>query len=133
MAGIRTTEEGPTVKCFWGKFVFGGGSIRFGCNTDGHSQVSAVGDLEGWSQHDVLDRLGDVQCPMLVIRGDDDFWVPRELADEAAAALPNGEMVHLPNIGHYPMFEDPALVADLITDFCVKHSIVNAPGHVSAA
>jgi pimeloyl-ACP methyl ester carboxylesterase len=98
-----------------------------------NSQVSAVGDLEAWSQHDVLARLNEVQCPMLVIRGDDDFWVPRELADEAAEALPNSEMVHLPNIGHYPMFEDPALIADLITDFCTEHGVINATDQVSAA
>ncbi|MEM7540810.1 MAG: alpha/beta hydrolase [Pseudomonadota bacterium] len=91
-----------------------------------NSQLSAVGDLEGWSGHDVLAKLGDVQIPMLVVRGDDDFWVPKELVDEAAAAMPKGEAVHLENIGHYPMFEEPALIADLTADFCAKHGILAA-------
>jgi len=90
-----------------------------------NAQVSAVGDLEAWAQHDVLAKLKGVDCPMLVIRGEDDFWVPRELADETAKALKKGEVRHLKNIGHYPMFEDPALICKLVTDFCRKHGIVS--------
>ena len=89
-----------------------------------NSQVSAVGDLEGWAQHDVHDQLGSIQCPMLVVRGEHDFWVPKELVDESAAAMPNAEAVHLPNIGHYPMFEDPKLIADLTADFCRRHNVL---------
>ncbi|MGR8921446.1 MAG: alpha/beta fold hydrolase [Gammaproteobacteria bacterium] len=89
-----------------------------------NAQLSAVGDLEGWAGHDVLDKLGAVGCPMLVIRGEDDFWVPKELVDEAAAALPNGEALHLSGIGHYPMFEDPAKIADLTADFCRRHGLL---------
>ena len=70
---------------------------------------------------------------MLVVRGDDDFWVPKELADESAAALANGEVVHLPKIGHYPMFEAPALIADLTANFCRKHGILSTEGAVSTA
>ena len=38
--------------------------------------------------------------------------------------LKNGKVVHLKNISHYPMFEDPQLIANLVTDFCRKHGIV---------
>ncbi len=97
-----------------------------------NSQVSAVGDLEGWSQHDVLAQLPAVQCPMLVVRGEDDFWVPRELADETAAAMPRGEVVHLDGIGHYPMFEDPAGIAALTGDFCRRHGVLGEAGRGAA-
>jgi pimeloyl-ACP methyl ester carboxylesterase len=89
-----------------------------------NSQVSAVGDLEGWSQHDVLARLPEVQCPLLVVRGEDDFWIPRELADETARALPKGEVLHLAGIGHYPMFEDPPRIADMTAEFCRRHGVL---------
>jgi pimeloyl-ACP methyl ester carboxylesterase len=89
-----------------------------------NSQVAAVGDLEGWSQHDVLAQLPQVQCPMLVVRGEDDFWIPRELAEETAKALPKGEVVHLADIGHYPMFEDPQRIADLTADFCRRSGVM---------
>ena len=61
---------------------------------------------------------------MLVVRGEDDFWLPKELVDESAEKMPHGEAVHLPNIGHYPMFEDPKLIADLTADFCKKHGVL---------
>ena len=91
-----------------------------------NAQVSAVGDLEAWSGHDVLDRLPAVQRPMLVIRGEDDFWVPRELVDETAAALPHGEALHLEDIGHYPMFEDPQRIANITADFCRRHGVLGS-------
>ena len=90
-----------------------------------NSQVSAVGDLEGWAQHDVLAKLKGVGCPMLVIRGEDDFWLPRELAEETAKAIKGAEIRHLRNIGHYPMFEDPKLICKIITDFCRRHGVLS--------
>ncbi|MGY8844363.1 MAG: alpha/beta fold hydrolase [Gammaproteobacteria bacterium] len=89
-----------------------------------NAQVSSVGDLEGWSQHDVLADLAKVERPMLVIRGDDDFWVPKELVEESVNKLPSGEAIHLPNVGHYPMFEDPQLVAEITGDFCRRHGVL---------
>lgn len=90
-----------------------------------NAQVSAVGDLEGWAQHDVRSLLPAVECPMLVVRGEDDFWLPKELADETGRLLKRGEVMHIPNIGHYPMFEDPLLMANITADFCRKHAIIH--------
>jgi len=87
-------------------------------------QVSAVGDLEAWATHDVRALLGAVECPMLVVRGEDDFWVPRPLVEETVRLLKNAEVAYLKGIGHYPMFEDPPLTATLAADFCRKHSIL---------
>ncbi len=98
-----------------------------------NAQLSAVGDLEGWAQHDVLGRLHEVDLPMLVVRGEDDFWVPKELVDETVAALPRGEGVHLPDIGHYPMFEDPQLIANLTAEFCRKHAVLPQAAAASVA
>ncbi len=89
-----------------------------------NSQLSAVGDLEAWAKHDVRAKLKNVRCPMLLIRGEDDFWVPRELVDETARLLRNAEVVHLKNIGHYPMFEDPRLIADMVARFCRDHDVI---------
>lgn len=90
-----------------------------------NAQVSAVGDLEGWAQHNVLAKLKNIDCPILLIRGEDDFWLPRELAEETAKAIKGAEIRHLRNIGHYPMFEDPALICRVVTDFCRKHRLLS--------
>lgn len=88
-----------------------------------NAQVSAVGDLEGWATHDVRGRLGGVSCPVLVVKGADDFWLPEELVHETVAELPDGETAILDGIGHYPMFEDPQRIADLITDYLARKGI----------
>jgi len=98
-----------------------------------NAQVSAVGDLEAWAAHDVLAQLPGVQCPMLVVRGEDDFWVPKELVEESVAALAHGEALHIPNIGHYPMFGDPQLIADIVAEFCRKHDIIAQPDAARSA
>jgi len=38
--------------------------------------------------------------------------------------LSNAEVVHLKNIGHYPMFEDPRLIADMVARFCRNHDVM---------
>jgi pimeloyl-ACP methyl ester carboxylesterase len=88
-----------------------------------NAQVAAVGDLEGWATHDVRGQLGDVSCPVLVVKGADDFWLPAELVEETGRELPNGEVCILDGIGHYPMFEDPHGIADLVVDFLDRHGV----------
>ncbi|RHW28417.1 alpha/beta hydrolase [Nocardioides immobilis] len=82
------------------------------------------GDIQGWAAHDVRHLLGDSQCPVLVVKGNDDFWLPAELIEQSAAMVGDqAEIAMLDGIGHYPMFEDPELIADLIADF-VKRRVV---------
>jgi pimeloyl-ACP methyl ester carboxylesterase len=82
-----------------------------------NAQISAVGDAEGWATHDVRGKLGNVQCPVLVLSGADDFFLPKVLLRETEAELPEAEFRILEGTGHYPPFESPELVAGLITDF----------------
>ncbi|MCW2954398.1 MAG: alpha/beta hydrolase [Conexibacter sp.] len=83
-----------------------------------NAQQAGNGDIQAWAGHDVRELLGDVRCPILIIKGADDFWVP-ELLIRAAAELigEQAEVAVLDDIGHYPMYEDPALVARLIDEF----------------
>ncbi len=88
-----------------------------------NAQQAGNGDIQGWAMHDVRDKLGDVKCPVLIIKGGDDFWVPELLIRESAELV--GEMAEveiLPDIGHYPMFEDPAGLADLVDDFVTRRA-----------
>lgn len=99
-----------------------------------NAQVSAVGDLEGWATHDVRGKLGSVSCPVLVVKGLDDFWLPKELVEETGRELPKAEVALLERIGHYPMFEDPERIADLIVDFLERHDVrpgAPAPAHAA--
>ncbi|HSJ96808.1 MAG TPA: alpha/beta hydrolase [Myxococcota bacterium] len=90
------------------------------------SQAAAVGDLVGWSTHDVRGKLGNARCPVLLLVGEEDFWVPVELCEATAKELPDCELVVLDGIGHYPMFEDPERIAGLALDFLRKRGIGSA-------
>jgi pimeloyl-ACP methyl ester carboxylesterase len=81
-------------------------------------QQAGNGDIQGWATHDVTGELGDVRCPVLIIKGADDFWVPESLIRHAAELIGDrAEVAVLPDIGHYPMFEDPEGIAELVDSF----------------
>ncbi len=92
-----------------------------------NAQQSGNGDIQAWAGHDVRDKLGDVQCPVLIVKGMDDFWVP-ELLVQASAELigDQAEVALLDDIGHYPMYEDPELLAKLIDEFVKARAAVPA-------
>jgi pimeloyl-ACP methyl ester carboxylesterase len=78
----------------------------------GHAGPEDLGD----SDTGAWDRLGEIRVPVTVACGDLDvpFMVSRsrELADR----LPRGRHEALPGVAHQPYLEQPALVAELITE-----------------
>jgi pimeloyl-ACP methyl ester carboxylesterase len=70
--------------------------------------------LNGWT---VMDRLGEVQVPTLVIAGRQDFLYPPEHQAILADRLPNAELVLIERAGHNPHMERPAEVSEAIRRF----------------
>jgi len=70
--------------------------------------------LDGWS---VMDRLGKIQAPTLVIAGRYDFLFPPEHQAILADRLPNAQLVLVERAGHSPHEEQPAQVFPVIRDF----------------
>jgi pimeloyl-ACP methyl ester carboxylesterase len=64
-----------------------------------------------------VDRIGSITLPTLVISGDDDRVVPVELSTRLAEALPNAELVVIPNCGHVPQEECPEPFLDAVEAF----------------
>lgn len=62
-------------------------------------------DLIGWGTHDVRHALGAARCPVQLVAGEDDLWLDLEGVRRTAEALPHGQYVLLPGVGHYPMEE----------------------------
>lgn len=89
-------------------------------------QEVAVGDLECWATHDVRDKLADVSCPIMIFKGEADFYLPEELLDATVAGIPEGlaEKVIGPKMGHYPMFEQPEALAEICCDFLARNNVV---------
>ncbi len=54
-----------------------------------------------------------VTCPTLVVRGSDSDVLSESQARRMVAALPKGELVTVPGVGHAPTLVEPAVVAAL--------------------
>lgn len=60
-------------------------------------------------------QLGALECPSLVVWGDQDPYVPAEFADAYAAALGGApELLRLPDAGHWPWLDRPDLVETIV-------------------
>lgn len=57
--------------------------------------------------HDTWERLPEIQCPTLVIGGEEDRIVSAEASKELAARIPSAELVMLEGLGHGLYEEDP--------------------------
>jgi magnesium chelatase accessory protein len=73
--------------------------------------------MSQWSLDDLLPRLGQITCPVLMITADGDTAVPPAVSAAAAKRLPNAELCTLTGLGHLMHEEDPKAVAELITAF----------------
>ena len=70
--------------------------------------------LNGWT---VMDRLGEIAVPTLVMAGRYDFLFPPEHQAILADRLPDAKLVLVERAGHNPHMEQPAEVIRTIRDF----------------
>jgi proline iminopeptidase len=70
--------------------------------------------LSGWS---VMDRLGEIQAPTLVLAGCDDFQFPPEHQAALAGGIPNAQLRLIENAGHNSPEERPAEVIGAVREF----------------
>ena len=70
--------------------------------------------LKGWT---VMDRLGEVKVPTLVMAGRDDFLFPPEHQAELAAGIPNARLRIIERAGHNVLSERAAEIIEAMGDF----------------
>ncbi len=86
------------------------------------AEVSIVeafaGYLESWALDDFAEAASTIRQPIMVIAGAHDAGVPEAWVRQSwLAALPQAELVVLPEAGHYPMDECPLILAATLTRF----------------
>jgi pimeloyl-ACP methyl ester carboxylesterase len=81
---------------------------------------------KGWT---VMDRLGEIKVPTLVMAGRDDFVFPPEHQLELAARIPNARLRIIERAGHNPHSERPDEVMEAVRDFI---SAPARPSHKAA-
>lgn len=70
--------------------------------------------LRGWT---VMDRLGEIKVPTLVMAGRDDFQFPPQHQAALAAGIPNARLEIIERAGHNAHQERPAEVMQAVLDF----------------
>jgi proline iminopeptidase len=72
------------------------------------------GDLAG---SEVETRLGEIEAPVLIIKGDCDRVVSEAHVDWLAGQLSHAQKLAFPNAGHSPFIDEPQLFADTVEAF----------------
>jgi proline iminopeptidase len=70
--------------------------------------------LRGWR---VMDRLGEITVPTLVIAGRDDFLFPPESQALLAAGIPSARLRIVERAGHNPQTERPSETLASVAEF----------------
>jgi proline iminopeptidase len=80
--------------------------------------------MRGWT---VMDRIGEIRVPTLVIAGHDDFLFPPESQALLAAGIPNARLRIVERAGHSPHSERPVETLAAVADF-----LAEAPSRTAA-
>jgi pimeloyl-ACP methyl ester carboxylesterase len=81
------------------------GSVTLRCAPEDESETFHMGPT-----HDAAEHLGEVTCPVTVVKGRDEPG-PAMFADAVADGLPHGRLVKMPSLGHFGPMEDPDAIA----------------------
>lgn len=73
--------------------------------------------LQGDTSPALLSR---VSVPTLIVLGDDDILLSPTRGHEVASLFPNGRCEIMPNAGHVPFLDDPALFQELVGKFITE-------------
>lgn len=93
-----------------------------GFSTSTSDRDAFAGYAESWINGDFHDTLGAPEVPTLVVVGETDPAISAEVAEQTWLQwYPNAALVSLPECGHYPMFEAPLALLDVVEPFLHEH------------
>jgi len=60
---------------------------------------------------EVQDRYGQIRCPVQILWGEDDEWIPIERGRELHAMIPGSDFISVPGAGHLMQEDAPEAIA----------------------
>jgi pimeloyl-ACP methyl ester carboxylesterase len=69
------------------------------------------------ARSDSLPTLARINCPTLVLTGDEDNTIPNSLSNEMADGIRGANLRVLPHCGHLPQVEQPQATAEALTEW----------------
>lgn len=82
-----------------------------------------LGDFQACNRFDVIDRLAEINVPVMVISAQDDKLTPPKYADFLESAIPDTTRAHIPDAGHIAPLEKPGEVNQAIIEFLDRHGL----------
>ncbi|MFI7143014.1 alpha/beta fold hydrolase [Streptomyces massasporeus] len=71
----------------------------------------------GIPDHSALQRLTGIQCPTLVIQGENDLMIPTKVSHLMAGLIPDARIRIYPDAAHASLFQYPTEIAKDVTEF----------------
>jgi len=78
------------------------------------------GDFSACDVFDVMNRLGEIQCPTLIVCGEDDMLTPPKYGRYLQESIPRAVLEVVPRAGHMVMLERPEAVNLAIAEFLAE-------------
>ncbi len=78
--------------------------------------------MKAFFELDITDQLHNINCPTLVIAGEEDLIKGREYAQIINDRIPNSEFAMIPGSGHALCLEKPGILNTLMIGFISKHT-----------
>ncbi len=75
------------------------------------------GDFSACDAFDIMDRVGAIQCPTLILCGEDDQLTPVKYSRYLEGQVPGAQLEIVPGAGHMVMLEKPEIVTNKIRSF----------------
>jgi pimeloyl-ACP methyl ester carboxylesterase len=86
----------------------------------GSGKPGFVPAMDALTGYPIRDRLGEIECPVLVVWGEDDRLVPVRDAYEFGRLIPHAQVVVWPETGHVAMLERPGAFNALVDGFIAQ-------------
>ena len=89
-------------------------------------QETCVADMDAWNDHDVRDKLDNIQCPIFIFKGEADYHIPDQAVLDTIEAIPNGlaEGGIAKGMGHLIMMEQPEKLAEACLGFLRRRKVI---------
>ena len=108
------------------RFVGGGAhrenfawNVRSVANADRRAYFTT---LRALAAHDAHALLPSVSCPCLVVAGEQDLLTPVSAAKRMSDALPDAELVVIPDASHFGVIEHGPLLWGVITSYSIHYT-----------
>lgn len=80
-------------------------------------------------EHTTRDILPNIEVPTLVVAGGRDTFTPPSLGEHMHEAIPDSELLFLPEATHTGLFEFPDEIAEALSAFLHKHQLLTPTAH----